>query len=108
MHEYELLFQNLNVGHVRFLLPDLNVIYVNNTILEMLGYDDADECISKTYAILKKEHSPDGTLLDFILDNAGIKPIEVCLRTKTDDPAWFSRVFKEEFGMSPTEAREKK
>ncbi|MBN1525667.1 MAG: GHKL domain-containing protein [Spirochaetales bacterium] len=87
-HEYELLFKNLNIGHLRFQLPGPNIIYVNRTILSMLGYSDAQELITKTKEILSIDHPPEGSLFDYILHHAGIKPIEARLQKKTEETVW--------------------
>ncbi len=42
-----------------------------------------------------------------LLKNSTLSISEIAYQVGFNDPAWFSTVFKEEFGMSPTEARTK-
>ncbi|MBW6479209.1 MAG: response regulator [Bacteroidales bacterium] len=41
-----------------------------------------------------------------LLQTSTLSISEIAYQVGFNDPAWFSRVFKEEFGMSPTEAKE--
>jgi signal transduction histidine kinase/DNA-binding response OmpR family regulator/ligand-binding sensor domain-containing protein len=41
-----------------------------------------------------------------LLETSNLSISEIAYQVGFNDPAWFSRVFKEEFGVSPTEARE--
>jgi DNA-binding response OmpR family regulator len=41
-----------------------------------------------------------------LLESSNLSVSEIAYQVGFNDPAWFSRVFKEEFGMSPSEARE--
>lgn len=41
-----------------------------------------------------------------LLETSNLSISEIAYQVGFNDPAWFSRVFKEEFGMSPTEAKE--
>ncbi len=43
-----------------------------------------------------------------LLNTSNLSISEIAYQVGFNDPAWFSRVFKEEFGLSPTEARLKK
>ncbi|MCF8403898.1 MAG: response regulator [Bacteroidales bacterium] len=43
-----------------------------------------------------------------LLETSNLSISEIAYQVGFNDPAWFSRVFKEEFGVSPTEARLKK
>ena len=40
-----------------------------------------------------------------LLENTGHSVSEIAYQVGFNDPAWFSRVFKEEYGMSPSESR---
>jgi transcriptional regulator GlxA family with amidase domain len=42
-----------------------------------------------------------------LLETSNLSISESAYQVGFNDPAWFSRVFKEEFGVSPTEARGK-